>query len=212
MSGFSAILCSDQDCGIGYQGRLPWHCTEELKFFSYITSFTLYENKLNAVIMGRQTWESLPLAHRPLSNRLNIVITSDPSTLVGTNHAAFMGVSNPEEAWTWVKDHQNVIDKTFVIGGAKLYTWAFHHPDCHKVYWTWIKPLSDEVKMVTCDTKVEHLPEHFKLLSSESASFAKYSLKFDLFSTNLSLNLTIHDHKDNKDNHNLNNQTLCDLP
>jgi dihydrofolate reductase len=32
---------------------------------------------MNAVIMGRLTWESLPPSFRPLKNRLNVVITSN---------------------------------------------------------------------------------------------------------------------------------------
>ena len=32
----------------------------------------------NAVIMGRKTWESIPLRFRPLTNRLNVVVTRGP--------------------------------------------------------------------------------------------------------------------------------------
>lgn len=33
--------------------------------------------RINAVIMGRKTWESIPEAKRPLPNRLNIILTRD---------------------------------------------------------------------------------------------------------------------------------------
>ena len=46
-----------------------------MKYFARVTS-TAPENKTNAVIMGRNTWESIPLKFRPLPGRANIVLTS----------------------------------------------------------------------------------------------------------------------------------------
>ena len=36
-----------------------------------------HDARMNAIIMGRKTWESIPEAKRPLPNRLNIVLTRD---------------------------------------------------------------------------------------------------------------------------------------
>jgi len=33
-------------------------------------------DKVNAVVMGRRTWESIPSQFRPLPNRLNVVLSS----------------------------------------------------------------------------------------------------------------------------------------
>jgi dihydrofolate reductase len=35
------------------------------------------DDRVNAVIMGRKTWESIPENRRPLPNRLNIILTRD---------------------------------------------------------------------------------------------------------------------------------------
>ena len=51
---------------IGKNNSIPWHYSADLKRFKRLTTG-------NTVIMGRKTWESLPL--KPLPNRRNIVIT-----------------------------------------------------------------------------------------------------------------------------------------
>ncbi len=51
---------------IGKDNSIPWHYSEDLKRFK---SLTLDKT----VIMGRRTWESLPV--KPLPERRNIVIT-----------------------------------------------------------------------------------------------------------------------------------------
>ncbi len=52
---------------IGVDNKIPWNCPEDLKRFKRIT-------KNSTIIMGRNTWESLP--YKPLRGRENIVITS----------------------------------------------------------------------------------------------------------------------------------------
>lgn len=55
---------------IGANGGLPWHLPDELRHFKAKTIGS-------AVIMGRKTWESLPM--QPLPNRQNIVVTNNRS-------------------------------------------------------------------------------------------------------------------------------------
>ena len=51
---------------IGKDNTIPWHYSADLKRFKRLTTD-------NTLIMGRKTWESLPI--KPLPNRRNIVIT-----------------------------------------------------------------------------------------------------------------------------------------
>ncbi|MDO4879454.1 MAG: dihydrofolate reductase [Neisseria sp.] len=51
---------------IGADGKMPWHLPEDFAFFK---AYTLGK----PVVMGRKTWESLPV--RPLPGRRNIVVT-----------------------------------------------------------------------------------------------------------------------------------------
>ena len=62
-----AIVCVDQNWGIGYRGELLFHIPEDMKMFRERTTGQI-------VIMGRKTLESLP-GGRPLPDRVNIVMT-----------------------------------------------------------------------------------------------------------------------------------------
>lgn len=69
---------------IGRDNTIPWHAPEDLAAFQRETTG-------GALIMGRRTWESLPF--RPLKNRLNIVVSSDPTvweTVAPTPKAALV--------------------------------------------------------------------------------------------------------------------------
>ena len=60
------IVAVADDGAIGVKGDLPWHISEDLKYFKRTTLGC-------PVIMGRGTWESIG---RPLPGRKNIVLTS----------------------------------------------------------------------------------------------------------------------------------------
>lgn len=93
------IIAADPNGGIGYQNKLPWiNIQGDLARFKQLTDGQL-------VIMGRNTWESLPI--KPLPNRKNVVITS---TLL-----------NPITKNVLVTPFINAInDDAWIIGGAKL--------------------------------------------------------------------------------------------
>jgi len=63
----SLVVARDRNGAIGKDGDIPWHAPEDLAFFQRETTG-------GAIIMGRNTWESLP--YKPLKNRLNIVVSS----------------------------------------------------------------------------------------------------------------------------------------
>jgi dihydrofolate reductase len=53
---------------IGRDGSLPWRLPEDMAHFREVTD-------RQPVIMGRRTWESLPVRFRPLPGRRTIVLT-----------------------------------------------------------------------------------------------------------------------------------------
>jgi dihydrofolate reductase len=108
------ILACTFDGGIGYNNDIPWDIPEEIRKFRKITTVCKCPSKMNAVIMGRKTWESLG---RPLSNRLNIVVTTDNNYRVNKENVI---VAHSINGALYHCDKPN-IENVFIIGGAQIY-------------------------------------------------------------------------------------------
>ena len=86
------IVAMCKNNGIGLDNKIPWRISEDICYFSKKTSGdygVMIQNekqnettKKNAVIMGRNTWESLPKKYKPLPNRFNIVLTRNVQRLI----------------------------------------------------------------------------------------------------------------------------------
>lgn len=73
------IAAATQSNGIGASGGLPWKLKGEMAYFraatSYVPEADSQRGLRNAVVMGRNTWESIPKKFRPLKDRVNIVVS-----------------------------------------------------------------------------------------------------------------------------------------
>lgn len=78
MSKLTLIVAATKTNGIGKNSRLPWRLPNEMAYFARVTS-DAPEDHVNAVIMGRNTWESIPSKFKPLKGRANVVISRNPS-------------------------------------------------------------------------------------------------------------------------------------
>ena len=73
---FDLVVAYTRKMGIGNNGTLPWpRLSKDMAHFVDKTK-TAPPGMMNAVVMGRKTWDSIPLALRPLKDRYNIVVTS----------------------------------------------------------------------------------------------------------------------------------------
>ncbi len=140
---YIAVACT-KDGGIGKDGKIPWYLQPDLRYFQKITSATFNASKQNAVIMGRNTWNSLP--KRPLKGRRNIVLTTskDVEPIIAEGGEVYRSL---DDALTHLGNDENV-EKMFVIGGGKLYEEAIDHPLCKCVFATIIENDND----YKCDT------------------------------------------------------------
>jgi dihydrofolate reductase len=118
--------------GIGMKGTIPWRLPADLEHFYQIT-------KGGVVIMGKNTWESIPISKRPLKDRINIVLTRHPEQLSGNPDAIYTSLS---EALGYCSSDK----KIFVIGGSKLYEESINHPNCCRIH------ITEIYKNVECDT------------------------------------------------------------
>lgn len=62
----SLVVARARNGAIGKDNTIPWHIPEDMRLFQR-------ETLGSAIIMGRLTWESLPV--KPLKNRMNIVVS-----------------------------------------------------------------------------------------------------------------------------------------
>ena len=78
MTRLTLIVAATLQNGIGQSGRLPWRLPQEMAYFARVTT-AAPEGNVNAVIMGRNTWESIPAKFKPLQKRLNLVVSLNES-------------------------------------------------------------------------------------------------------------------------------------
>jgi dihydrofolate reductase len=94
---------------IGRDNTIPWRLPEDMAHFKRLTNGW-------PVIMGRKTWDSLPVKFRPLPGRTNIVITRQ----AGWKEAgAETAVSLPDALALCASSAE-----VWIIGGAQIYAQA----------------------------------------------------------------------------------------
>ena len=141
------VAAAASSFGIGKNGDIPWYLKGDLAHFRNITSKTSDENKRNAVIMGRKTWNSIPPKFRPFKNRINVILSRN------TNLREELSIpdevliaSSIDEAVTLLSSTEMVskVDKIYVIGGEAAYKEAVASPLCDRVHLTIVNKVVDD--------------------------------------------------------------------
>lgn len=99
----SLVVGRDRNGAIGKGNDIPWYAPEDLQFFKR-------ETLGGAIIMGRNTWDSLPF--KPLKDRMNIVVTSQGCAAEHTCASVTEAI-----AMAYAQGYRRV----YGIGGAGIY-------------------------------------------------------------------------------------------
>jgi dihydrofolate reductase len=117
----SIVVAVSDNNAIGAGGALLWHLPKDMQYFKEVTTG-------HHVLMGRKTWESIPAKFRPLTNRVNIIVTRQKDFKA----EGAIVVRSLDEGIEIAKKAGE--QELMVIGGGEIYKQVF--PKANKVYLT----------------------------------------------------------------------------
>ena len=137
------IVAVDEKGAIGRNNELLYHIKDDLKNFKSLTSG-------NVVVMGRNTWESLPI--KPLPNRENIVLTTTNKKLNGAKV-----INSFDELENYLKDTEKEI---YIMGGASIYNQVMESKLVDEAHVTFVKDIVEDADtFISIDKLKELLPK-----------------------------------------------------
>jgi dihydrofolate reductase len=111
---FKLIAAMGSDGGIGYKGALPWpYCKPDMIHFAKRTTGA----GNNAVVMGKNTWDSIPV--HPLRKRANLILSSHAAPHPNNDAALERWFSSIPDLFTHLESAK--YDEVWIIGGASIY-------------------------------------------------------------------------------------------
>ena len=165
---YNIIVAHDLDNGIGKNNNLPWDFVEDLRRFSKLTR----GNGNNAIIMGKNTWKSLP--RKPLPKRDNLILSTSVQLNVNNQKNECVKTFTNIKMIDEFCEKQNY-DEVWIIGGSQIYEQFINHHKVKQIYVTLIHETYD------CDTKFPNISYSWKILKSEFVSIRDKTLQYILY-------------------------------
>jgi len=127
LARIALIVARARNGVIGRDGDLPWRLRSDLQRFKAVTIG-------KPCIMGRKTWESLPL--KPLPGRLNIILTRDEGWGEDGQAKGALVCRTFDEAIEIAREQaeDDGVDEICIIGGTALFAAAL--PRAKRLYIT----------------------------------------------------------------------------
>lgn len=111
--------------------------------------------------MGRKTYFGVPESKRPLPERFNVVLTTEPEKYEFPSEVIVVKSMDEALAKLSEPDLKNQIENVWIVGGHSVYKLAMESPQCHRIYFTKIMAEFD------CDAFFPTIPDSFKLISND---------------------------------------------
>ena len=142
---FNLIVCRDSNGIIGINNDLYIKIKRDLDYFKNITIGN--QSKKNIIVMGYNTWNSLPKNIRPLKDRKNIVISKNHFLEFDLGDA-FISIDNFIE---WYHTNKQDYNRVFIIGGESIYNEFLknHNDMIVNLYITNVETENIETDMIT---------------------------------------------------------------
>ena len=130
----AVVVARGRNGVIGRDGDLPWKLRSDLQRFKAVTLG-------KPCIMGRATWESLPL--KPLPGRLNLVLTRDQSYQESGKARGAVVCTSLDEAIDIARETavDDEVHEVCVIGGTKVFEAVL--PKAKRLYITEVEAESE---------------------------------------------------------------------
>jgi dihydrofolate reductase len=146
MPTYKLIVAVCNNNGIGMNRKIPWSIKTDMNYFTKMTKKTIDQDKKNAVIMGRNTWESLPPSFSPLSERDNLILSSTLQIDSIFNNSIIKTFPKITDVINFCNSNASRYETIWIIGGTTIYKQFLELKIVSECYITYIK------KDYTCDT------------------------------------------------------------
>ncbi|XP_074313379.1 putative bifunctional dihydrofolate reductase-thymidylate synthase [Silene latifolia] len=134
---YQVVVAATREGGLGIDGRMAWDIPTDTKFFHDVTTKTSNPEKMNAVIMGRKSWYSVPPEERPHCGRLNVIVTRSPNfDIGGLENVLVCGSLDSALEILASPPYDDLIETVFNIGGGILLRDTLNAPACDAIHIT----------------------------------------------------------------------------
>tara|TARA_B100000424_G_C22944154_1_gene502422 strand:- start:2989 stop:3522 length:534 start_codon:yes stop_codon:yes gene_type:complete len=154
----NGIVALSKNNGIGKNNAIPWYLKSDLKRFQKLTT----GNGNNAVIMGKNTWNSIPF----LKNRDHFILSTSLNIHEKKENQSIISFKNIDELFLFLK--QKNYDSLWVIGGSQIYDLFMKLNIINELFITVIDEDYD------CDTFFPEIPSSY-LIKEEQVLHEKTS-------------------------------------